>query len=1442
KIYTNTILPTEETVVPFVSNWTKNLGDKNPSDVFEVYVKGGNIEEPYVLDGSAVCGGLTEEPEYIDGLQVYELDGAYNLSKLEVPNTQAQDKVDKFNWNDGYYRLTGDTVITTTPDSKTDITRVYANENVVIDLNGHALTFDAIQYQTSKGSSFTITDSKKGGRVTGEIYFWGSGNYYLNGGTINATKSVVKSYGTWMFNMSGGEIVVDGAVINCYHDCESIMMQLFGGMFRMESGEVNYIPAGEVCNHNLEIIFAYSSKIRINGGTMKMEAPEPGCVMSVSGSDVQITGGTFISKYTGTDSNKIKGNRIITTEVIHKAKIAISGGKFITDGDACIDVPYETGSELALDGKVEMTSAKYDLNFYNETVPPVYMESDFDLGRKLKCYTTKAIPTEDNGIVFVKDWVEYRGEEEPKDYLSVYLPDGTTCSPYVLNGDAVCGGVTEEAEVIDGLEVRELQGTYNLSNLEVPNTSRKEEGKDEYYWADGYYRLAGDTTFSTSLINSDSSRSDVYINENVVIDLNGHTLTVDPICFNTVNTSIFTIVDSGENGQLNGPAFMWGSGCFYLYGGTLNLTENLTKKYSNDWVFNLLGGDLLVDGAVVNCNHDSDTIMVQAMGANIDIRSGELNCTPELIHTYHQYLIFAMNSTINISGGKLCLESDGQGYLLDVYESKLNISGGNFIAKSTDKNSKRVEDTRVVSGSLSNHSTIKITGGSFETNGEGCIEVPCGEKDTLTIGGNVEMTSNNYDVYYGQTTVRPITISSDFHLGRVMKIYAKKNIPSEENTVVYVKDWTKTKGDTDPKDVFVVCLPDGTTRQPYILDTAAVCGGVYESETVLNDTGDHTWKGSYDFSDDTLPWGISTTDATLAGSLDRGTYQLSADVTLKDSSRDTGIIRIDKTVEIDLKGHTLHGENIKFSVQEATGKLTIKDSVGGGKVTGYIEIESSNSSELNLLGGNYDLKDPTGKRGCIYANGSLFTAKNVVFDLYDNSNSRTGIHISATSSDMEKCEVNYIGNQKSYAYVNCAVRVKGNATFTDCTLNANNPYGEVTALQKEGGTVKLINCNLTADSNKVVSTYEHRACAVYNGGQYSSGRLEIDGGKLTSNGRCAIYNQDYLVMHNAPTYSCSGKTDILFNTSTNNQGTMEIAKLYRPSSKTRVEFKSKDFNGLSTSPRIFAKNWSSYMKEVSPETIFELVDDGLQLYVNESSLYMGLKESKTQTETTTSEHSETQQNQQQTQTETQQQQTQTETQQQTQTEAKTETQQTQNTAQDEPKQESATQSTNQEASTKTDNKSEKPKTKKNATVASEKNKGVSEEKVNTTKKGNATVVSVKSKKTSITLGATVEYKNVDYKVTTIAKKAFKNCKNLKTLTLPNTVKTIEKYAFTGSKKLKTIKLNIKKSITVEKKAFSGIDSSKITIKVSKKMSTKQLTKFKKELKRAGFKGKVKRNL
>lgn len=87
------------------------------------------------------------------------------------------------------------------------------------------------------------------------------------------------------------------------------------------------------------------------------------------------------------------------------------------------------------------------------------------------------------------------------------------------------------------------------------------------------------------------------------------------------------------------------------------------------------------------------------------------------------------------------------------------------------------------------------------------------------------------------------------------------------------------------------------------------------------------------------------------------------------------------------------------------------------------------------------------------------------------------------------------------------------------------------------------------------------------------------------------------------------------------------------------------------------------------------------------------------------------------------------------------------------------------------------------------------------KKGTVTYVAPTNKKaTTVSVPATVKIDGVTYKVTSIAKNAFKNNKSIKSVTIGKNIKTIDKCAFYKCTKLKTVKFG-KNVTTIGDKAF-----------------------------------------
>ncbi len=118
--------------------------------------------------------------------------------------------------------------------------------------------------------------------------------------------------------------------------------------------------------------------------------------------------------------------------------------------------------------------------------------------------------------------------------------------------------------------------------------------------------------------------------------------------------------------------------------------------------------------------------------------------------------------------------------------------------------------------------------------------------------------------------------------------------------------------------------------------------------------------------------------------------------------------------------------------------------------------------------------------------------------------------------------------------------------------------------------------------------------------------------------------------------------------------------------------------------------------------------------------------------------------------------------------------------------------------------------------------------------GTVALAAAKSSKSSFVVPNTVEIQGITFKVTSIAKGAFKNNKKLKTVTISSHVTSIGADAFNGCKNLKTITIKSKNLTAVGKNAFKGIKSN-----AKIKVPSKKLKHYQKLLKKKGQKSTVK---
>lgn len=208
--------------------------------------------------------------------------------------------------------------------------------------------------------------------------------------------------------------------------------------------------------------------------------------------------------------------------------------------------------------------------------------------------------------------------------------------------------------------------------------------------AGGKVKLGGNITMDT--------RHDIVIREDVVLDLNGCTITKS-------------------------------------YGGL------------NHFIFVIDGGSLIIEDSKGNGKIDVTDgsygygIQLKGSGSSFELKSGTIQTTQETVDIYTP----ASNSTIKISGGSLISTED----------SVLGVRGSGTVVKITDGDMRSDGRTGVFISNNGDPDSIQftMTGGTLtHTDGmSGAIQLSKGA--TVTIGGKAEIKSSSYAVLVQENTV-----------------------------------------------------------------------------------------------------------------------------------------------------------------------------------------------------------------------------------------------------------------------------------------------------------------------------------------------------------------------------------------------------------------------------------------------------------------------------------------------------------------------------------------------------------------------------------------------------------------------------------------------------------------------------------------------------------------
>lgn len=175
----------------------------------------------------------------------------------------------------------------------------------------------------------------------------------------------------------------------------------------------------------------------------------------------------------------------------------------------------------------------------------------------------------------------------------------------------------------------------------------------------------------------------------------------------------------------------------------------ITKSYGglNHFIFVINGGSLTIedskDNGGIDATHSDNGygIQLKGSGSSFELKSGTIRTTQETVDIYDS----ATNSNIKISGGSLISTKD----------NVLGVRGSGTVVKITDGDMRSVGRTGVYISNYGDPDSIQfiMTGGTLTHTGgrSGAIQLYKGA--TVTIGGTAEIESSSYAVQVQENTV-----------------------------------------------------------------------------------------------------------------------------------------------------------------------------------------------------------------------------------------------------------------------------------------------------------------------------------------------------------------------------------------------------------------------------------------------------------------------------------------------------------------------------------------------------------------------------------------------------------------------------------------------------------------------------------------------------------------
>ena len=719
-----------------------------------------------------------------------------------------------------------------------DILQVGENKDVILDLYGYELTVaSGLNTVIKNYGDLEITDNSDKQKGNISIISTKEGN--LNGS---------KTYTSGIQNLNEGKLIINGGNIDCITDGK---YNYAYGVYNDKSSTFSIIK-GKISSNDSDKSSCYgiyntsTSTVLIEGGlidstnsgiyndntgTVIVKGGEINCtntgISNLGNGRIIMTGGTINSNGNNYStygiSNKSDGIIVLENGIINSSNTGIyntSTGIITIEGGSINSSTkgiYNYGSGLVTVTK-GMINSNSDINTYG-----IHNKSDGTIkiadgtitssSSGKSCY---GIYNESDGKIIIGIKEEENISKEKLVIVGNYLGNSDSYSGYgvynksgqlhFFNGSiqgntSLLGSMTEikEGYKIEKNIINELENIYLVGKINTEYIAQVE--KIKYYSLTDAIDSIEDKEEKIQLLRDFELEETVEFNKNIILDLNGHTITNN--YYKITNMGNLTIMDSTKNQQgkikclntvigiknednanivLNGGEiynnsetannnidtyvygiYNVGSGTITIKEGIINSEANRGKNYG---IYNVSNGSIKVIGGIINIINSNDFCysygIYNKSTGKVEITGGTISSSTKggLQGFCYAYGIYNADSgNLMIEEGTVTGVSNGRNsnsYGIYNYETgKVEITGGSVNSNSIGSSSSSFGVYNYNSG------TVKIEGGTVNSNSDNSgYGIYNRNSGTITLVNGEIINNSNHNGYgvYNNSTSGIVTI------------------------------------------------------------------------------------------------------------------------------------------------------------------------------------------------------------------------------------------------------------------------------------------------------------------------------------------------------------------------------------------------------------------------------------------------------------------------------------------------------------------------------------------------------------------------------------------------------------------------------------------------------------------------------------------------------------